>query len=55
MKQYRILILTDHSGHSPENSLYAIASAMFAHPLCQSVDVATRANNANDFFFRPTI
>lgn len=52
MKKMKLLILTDHSNHSNENSLYALAKGMLAHPKCASVDVATRGFEVNnDFFF----
>jgi glutathione synthase len=51
MKKYRILVLTDHSGHSAENSIYAILSAMRKHDSCAVIDVATRSNKANNAFF----
>ncbi len=51
MKKIKLLILTDHSAHSAENSLYALARTMNAHPLCDYVDVATRANRENRHFF----
>jgi len=39
-KQYKILILTDHRNHSPEDSIYPMAVKMTKHPMCDSVDVA---------------
>lgn len=47
-----MLILTDHAGHSAENSLYGLARATVVHPLCTQLDVATRANIKNDAFFK---
>ena len=52
MKTYRVLILTDHSGHSAENSIYALAHAMRLHKRVKQVDIATRANALNNFFFK---
>ncbi len=47
-----MLILTDHAGHSAENSLYELARATYAHPMCRQLDIATRANTENDPFFK---
>ncbi len=52
MKQYKLLILTDHTNHSKENSLYGLAKAMRHHPQCLRVDVATRGISDNDTFFK---
>jgi len=51
MKQYRLLILTDHTNHSKENSLYAIADKMREHPYCKQLDIATRGIVENNSFF----
>ncbi len=51
MKKYKVLILTDHTQHSQENSLYALAKTMQQHPFCEQLDVATRANSINKLFF----
>lgn len=51
MRQFKLLVLTDHSNHSAENSLYALVQSMRIHPRCQQVDVATRANELNRPFF----
>ncbi|MGK0391590.1 MAG: glutathione synthase [Maribacter sp.] len=51
MKQFKLLILTDHKGHSAENSLYAFVQAMRKHALCSQVDVASRGVPKNDSFF----
>ena len=48
---FQILILTDHSGHSTENSVYPLAGAIEAHPMCQFVDIASRATRENAAFF----
>lgn len=47
-----MLVLTDHTGHSSENSLYALGRAMHQHAWCQQIDVATRWNSLNDLFFQ---
>jgi len=52
MKQYKVLVLTDHTNHSKENSIYGLLRAMRKHPTTQSVVVATRANKANANFFQ---
>lgn len=52
MKKYRFLALTDHSGHSKENSLYALMSTLVKHPQCEKVSVVSRGNTANDSFFK---
>ena len=46
-----VLILTDHSNHSSENSLYALSVKMLEHSKTSSIDIATRANSKNDEFF----
>ena len=51
MNKYRVLILTDHSSHSSENSLYALAKTLRQHPACAFVDVADRSNSLNKLFF----
>ena len=52
MQKFKVLILTDHTGHSKENSLYALAQAMRSHPRCGKIDIATRGNEINNFFFK---
>jgi glutathione synthase len=51
MKMLKMLILTDHSNHSIENSLYSISHALRKHPLCAQIDIASRGNRVNDVFF----
>ncbi len=51
MRQFKILVLTDHRNHSAENSLYALVKAILVNPSCQQVDVATRGNDLNKAFF----
>ncbi|MEL7221946.1 MAG: glutathione synthetase, partial [Bacteroidota bacterium] len=48
---YRVLVLTDHSKHSKENSIYALLRGMLDTDRCQSVDVASRALVENEGFF----
>jgi len=51
MKKLKLLVLTDHSNHSSENSLYALVQAMRQHPRCAQIDVATRGDSGNELFF----
>lgn len=51
MKQYKLLILTDHSKHNKQNSLYGLAKAMRSDPRAAAVDVATRVEPLNKLFF----
>lgn len=55
MQKYKLLVLTDHTNHSAENSLYPLVRTMRAHPLCKQVDVASRGNEENKYFFQKTI
>ena len=48
---YRILVLTDHSGHSDQNSIYDILNQLLVHPRCHSIDVASRGLPENHLFF----
>lgn len=52
MQEYKMLVLTDHSGHSKENSLYQLVNILREHPQCLHVDVASRATPLNDLFFK---
>ena len=52
MRKYNVLVLTDHTNHSKENSLYALVGTMLQHPLTQKIDIATRGNRVNDDFFQ---
>lgn len=51
MKKFKLLVLTDHSTHSKENSLYALMKALREHPACELIDVASRGNSINAGFF----
>ena len=52
MSPLRFLVLTDHAGHSDQNSLYALVRTLAVDPRCASVAVASRSNPRNhDFFF----
>jgi len=55
MQKYKMLVLTDHSKHSKENSLYSLVSSMSHHQRCTQIDVATRGDQINDLFFRERI
>jgi len=47
----KVLVLTDHRGHTEHNSLYALLSQMVVHPSCTSVHVASRGLSINHSFF----
>ncbi|PPK85432.1 glutathione synthase [Neolewinella xylanilytica] len=51
MKRLTFLVLTDHSGHSDQNSLYALVNTLFADHRCARVDLASRGNPHNEAFF----
>ncbi|MDH3246020.1 MAG: glutathione synthetase [Saprospiraceae bacterium] len=51
MAGLNLLILTDHSRHTVENSLYALARAMAQSKYTKRVDVASRALSVNLNFF----
>ncbi len=51
MKKFKVLILTDHSKHSNENSLYSFATTMLRHPLTCVLDVSSRGHSENKAFF----
>ena len=55
MPKFKMLVLTDHSNHSAENSLYSLMGAMRRHPSCDQLDVTTRGDELNDFFFKKRI
>ena len=48
---FRFLVLTDHTNHTDQNSLYALVSCIANHHNCQYIDIASRGNPANDLFF----
>lgn len=50
--KYRVLVLTDHRGHSTENSIYALLQQMRIHPRCVEIMIASRGAKLNDAFFR---
>jgi len=51
MSKFKILILTDHTTHSRENSIYALLRTMVQHPDCALVHLVSRGNTENDAFF----
>ena len=51
MKKYKILSLTDHSGHTKENSIYAILKGLLRHQYTQQLTVASRGSIDNKSFF----
>ena len=55
MTKYRVLVLTDHRGHSAENSIYALLQQMRQHPDCAHLAVASRGASANTAFFENPI
>ena len=55
MRKFKMLVLTDHSNHSKENSLYALVQALRRHPSCGQIDIASRGNEINQFFFKKMI
>ena len=51
MKTYKVLVLTDHSHHSDQNSIYALLNEMKGHPQCQQIDVSSRGMQENMYFY----
>ena len=51
MRQLSFLILTDHSGHTRENSLYSLVSTLAEDSRCAHVSVASRGDERNAAFF----
>lgn len=51
MKNKRVLVLTDHSGHSAQNSVYALVRGFHVSGRCNKVDVASRSDEKNHAFF----
>lgn len=48
---YKVLVFTDHTKHSVENSLYALLNEMQKHPLCQKINVVSKGIDKNNDFF----
>lgn len=51
MKGMNVLVLTDHTRHTKENSLYALVSEMLRHTDCANVFLASRGFESNIEFF----
>lgn len=51
MKTFKILVLTDHATHGPENSLYELLRELSKNPRCAHIDVASRSLPRNKHFF----
>ena len=49
MTPLSFLVLTDHRGHSDQNSVYSLVSTLVAHPGSKYVDVASRGLAGNTF------
>lgn len=45
------MVLTDHSGHSNQNSVYALVRTLVLHKQCAQIQVASRAHPQNNAFF----
>lgn len=50
-KSYSILVLTDHSRHSDQNSVYGIVRQMLDHPKSKKIFIASRGLEINKNFF----
>ncbi|MCB9236026.1 MAG: glutathione synthetase [Bacteroidia bacterium] len=48
----KILILTDHTGHSVHNSVYGLATALAGQPEVAELWIATRGDQRNQAFFQ---
>ncbi|CAA6828410.1 MAG: Glutathione synthetase (EC [uncultured Aureispira sp.] len=51
MKKYNFLVLTEHTKHSSQNSLYVLIAALVGHEQTNQVYVASRGNAENKPFF----
>lgn len=51
MSPLSFLVLTDHSGHSDQNSVYSLITTLVGDRRCAGVDIASRGNPANASFF----
>ena len=52
MRHYRVLILTDHSTHPENNSLYGLVNTLYKDTRCQLAFVASRGAQQNNKFFQ---
>lgn len=50
-KKLKILVLTDHSRHTDQNSIYAILREVRRHPFCGELMVASRGIEQNTGFY----
>lgn len=51
MKQYKVLVLTDHTGHSDQNSIYSLLREMSVHAQCSHIDISSRGIPENVYFY----
>ncbi len=51
MALFKLLVLTDHSTHSKENSIYSLLGELRKDPRCKYIDVASRSLPENSNFF----
>ena len=51
MRKYNMLVLTDHSVHKGDNSIYALLRELRAAPSCAGLDVASKGVALNKPFF----
>ncbi len=51
----KLLVLTQHKVHTAENSIYPLLREMQRHPLCHSVDIASRGIADNFLFFEKMV
>jgi glutathione synthase len=49
--KYKLLVLTDHSAHLAENTVYPLVRELLKDSRCQGIDVASRGNELNRLFF----
>jgi glutathione synthase len=47
----KLLVLTDHAGHSQHNSVYALVRALIQQSDVQSIHACSRSDNRNKLFF----
>lgn len=51
MRKCKVLVLTDHTVHSKENSIYAILQEMMLSEECDYIDIGSRGLQENNDFF----
>lgn len=51
MHKLKLMVLTDHTNHNKENSLYQLIHALREHPICGQVDIASMGIIENHSFF----